>query len=266
MDDRTYIRLHDGMPDHPKVVGLSDKAFRLFVESMCWCSRYLTDGAVRVAAMRRMNGWSPAALKELAEAGLLEDGVAPDWDVHDYTEHQRTAAEVEEFRKMKRTAAVVGNHERWHVSRNLIDPGCDLCVIADASHVRSQTDDRSIVGSESECDRKSSPETETETEGKKKRLAQVGSDDDPDFTAWWSAYPRKIGKGQARKAYRGAVIGRHVEPKDLRIAAERYADDVHAKRTDPQYIPYPATWLNGERWGDIEAAAPAVRSNSPYEN
>ena len=43
-DRRTYITVHDGMPEHPKVDALSDKAFRALVGLWCWCSRNLTDG------------------------------------------------------------------------------------------------------------------------------------------------------------------------------------------------------------------------------
>ncbi len=259
MDDRTYIRLHDGMPDHPKVVGLSDAAFRLYVESLCWCSRHLTDGQVPPAAMQRMGGWSPDTLDELASARLLENGSGPAWHVHDYTQHQRTAGQVAEAREVKRVAGVTGNHERWHVARGFIDPSCELCEIGDASHVRSIKDRNTESGVRSELHPDRSQETETDTEVKKKRLAQVGSDDDPDFTAFWAAYPRKIGKGQARKAWRSAIIGRRVEAKDVVIASERYRDAVRLNGTEPQYIPHPATWLNGERYND----APEINESRP---
>lgn len=250
MDDRTYIRLHDGMPDHPKVIGLSHAAFRLYVESMCWCSRYLTDGIVPAAAIRRMTGYSPMALRELTAAGLIEDQEAPGWVIHDYTEHQRTADAVALLRKAKREAAAAGNHERWHVARRLPDPTCELCAITDVSQVRSLTDRTTESQMRSGCDPKPSQETETDTEGKNKTIAQPGSDDDPDFTAFWSAYPRKVGKGQARKAWRAAVAGRRVNPKELIAASERFGSDCRSRGTEAQFIPHPATWLNGERYAD----------------
>lgn len=279
MDDRTYIRLHDGMPDHPKVVGLSDAAFRLYVESLCWSGRHLTDGMVSAAALRRMGGWSPESIKELAEAGLLEVGQGASWVIHDYTEHQRTADEVAGYRKAKRTAGVTGNHERWHLARGLRDPECELCAIDDASrdgsHMRSHTASDNGRVSDREQNRKTSPETETETEREKepKTIDQCGSDDDPDFVTFWTAYPRKIGKGQARKAWRAAVRGRHVEPKTIIATAERFRDKTRTERTEARYIPHPATWLNGERYDDGEsddAGQPVMGavgySNSPWDN
>lgn len=63
------------------------------------------------------------------------------------------------------------------------------------------------------------------------------------FDEFWTAYPRKIAKKDARKAFA------KLKPKDIdKILA---ALDVQKKAwTDPQFIPYPATWLNGERWDD----------------
>lgn len=276
MDIRTYIRLHDGMPDHPKVVGLSDRAFRLYVESMCWCSRYLTDGTIPAAAMRRMHAWSQSAISELAEAGLVENGVPAGWAIHDYTEHQRTSAAVAEFRESKRVAGVVGNHERWHVARKIIDPSCEMCAIGDASHVRSVTDGTQESQQRSHTHRtriaNTSQETKTEKRSKSKpslsdaeQPPSPGSDQDPDFTAFWAVYLRKVGKGQARKAWRSAVIGHRVNPKTIIAAAERFRDECRSRGTAIEFIPHPATWLNGERWDDGSGEDPAIGSPDPWE-
>lgn len=66
------------------------------------------------------------------------------------------------------------------------------------------------------------------------------------FNQFWQIYPRRIGKGYARKAFLSAS-----KIEDLSIiiqAAEEFAHIM--KGTDPQYIPHPSTWLNGERWDD----------------
>lgn len=82
---------------------------------------------------------------------------------------------------------------------------------------------------------------------------------DAGFARFWLAYPRKTAKGDARKAYDRAVrklmaadINR--DPEMVLIGALERAK---AAWTDAQYIPHPATWLNGERWDDEpETAAP----------
>lgn len=65
------------------------------------------------------------------------------------------------------------------------------------------------------------------------------------FDHWWSAYPRKSGKGSARTAYAKAskLVGHSV----LLEAALRFRADPN--RQDP-YTAMPTTWLNQERWED----------------
>lgn len=124
-DTRTYIRVHDGMPDHPKVDGLSDKAFRLLVESWCWCSRHLTDGVMPGPTWRKRA--TPRARKELVSAGLavlLDDDTVR---FHDYLEHQRSAEEVEELKAARTEGGSYGAHVRWHLRRRIVHPECEHC-------------------------------------------------------------------------------------------------------------------------------------------
>ena len=79
-----------------------------------------------------------------------------------------------------------------------------------------------------------------------------------DFDRFWAAYPRKVGRGAARKAFARAVrlIG-EPEPLAAMLAA---LQRVRPSWRDPEFIPHPATWLNEERWSDgdaVAAAAPA---------
>lgn len=77
-----------------------------------------------------------------------------------------------------------------------------------------------------------------------------------DFDSWYALYPRKVAKGAARKAYAKALkIASH----DVLCAAARAFS---AKQTDKQFIPYPATWLNQERWLDEEATPKASVANA----
>lgn len=108
-DDRTYIKLHDGMPNHPKVRGLSDKAFRAFVSALCYCSQYRTDGEVVTAVARDLG--TPAAWRELVAAGLAQTS-GRGYTMHDYLEHQRSAAQIEELAEKRRAAGKLGGRPR----------------------------------------------------------------------------------------------------------------------------------------------------------
>lgn len=66
------------------------------------------------------------------------------------------------------------------------------------------------------------------------------------FDQLWEMYPRKVGKGQARKAYVSA--SKKIDFFDLLPKLEAYVATLDGK--DKQYMPHLATWLNGERWAD----------------
>jgi hypothetical protein len=71
-----------------------------------------------------------------------------------------------------------------------------------------------------------------------------------DFDTWWTAYPEKVGKGAARKAWPAARSKASLET--LIEGVRRY---VASKPVDRSYC-NPATWLNEERWDDQRAPPP----------
>ena len=67
------------------------------------------------------------------------------------------------------------------------------------------------------------------------------------FDDFWRTYPRKTGKAQAVKAWN------KLKPDDHQQAIGILPDHVaywHRVGTATQFIPHPATWLNGRRWED----------------
>lgn len=68
------------------------------------------------------------------------------------------------------------------------------------------------------------------------------------FAQFWSAYPRRVAKKDAFRALDRVRKAGEVEFKQLIVAVGNFARSVSGK--DRQYIPYPATWINGGRWDD----------------
>jgi hypothetical protein len=100
-DPRLFIKLHNGFPEHPKTVGLTDKAFRGVIELWCYCSRNKTDGIVLKAQVSRII--PPKTIRELIAAGyLIDDGDT--MEMHDYLEHQESAEDIKN-RRMARVEA-----------------------------------------------------------------------------------------------------------------------------------------------------------------
>ena len=81
----------------------------------------------------------------------------------------------------------------------------------------------------------------------------------PDFEKFWEAYPKKKGKGAARKAFDNA-IKKGVTGDVLIDAVNRQRYGSQWTKDNGQYIPYPATWLNQERWEDEPDFTPADNS------
>lgn len=80
------------------------------------------------------------------------------------------------------------------------------------------------------------------------------------FEVFWLAYPSKVGKDAARKAF-------HKRKPCESLLSEMLAAIEVQKRSDKwtkdggQYIPHPTTWLNQGRWMDEIDAGPDSRSS-----
>lgn len=69
------------------------------------------------------------------------------------------------------------------------------------------------------------------------------------FEEFWAAYPRKSGKGAARKSWEKLNPDEKLFCKII-SALEAQCKSEQWKRDHGQFIPYPATWLSQERWED----------------
>lgn len=76
---------------------------------------------------------------------------------------------------------------------------------------------------------------------------------DAAFDAWWTIYPRRVGKPKARTAFKAAA--KKAKGTDALFDGlapwVAYWDD----RGEPEFVPHPTTWLNGERWNDQPPAS-----------
>ena len=71
--------------------------------------------------------------------------------------------------------------------------------------------------------------------------------EDP-FDTFWREYPRKVGKGAARKSFEKAM--KKTDLKTILDAVEAQRQSSQWTKDNGQFIPHPATWLNQERWAD----------------
>lgn len=98
----TWLKIDDRFVRHPKVMPLSDKAFRLHLGALCYCAESLTDGRVSEHAVRMLlpvvgaQTWKKY-VNELVTAGLWtveEHG----WNINDYLDYNPSSVKVREQR------------------------------------------------------------------------------------------------------------------------------------------------------------------------
>lgn len=97
-----WIKVMNALRSNPKVVPISDGAFRLYIDALCWCNEHLTDGTIpdpMLGVLAPGLRAKPArAAEELVSARLwerLDNG----WLVHDYLEAQTSASKVAENKR-----------------------------------------------------------------------------------------------------------------------------------------------------------------------
>ncbi len=75
------------------------------------------------------------------------------------------------------------------------------------------------------------------------------------FDAFWQLYPRKVAKASALKSWRKVCTSEAIKD-EIMAGLERCIQGWHTVdfrrhvKLELQFIPYPATWLNGRRWED----------------
>lgn len=70
-----------------------------------------------------------------------------------------------------------------------------------------------------------------------------------DFDRFYATWPRKVGRPAALRAFTAAVR-RGTPPALITAGAAAYARWATETKQDPQFVPYPATWLNRDGWND----------------
>jgi len=80
------------------------------------------------------------------------------------------------------------------------------------------------------------------------------------FDAFWKAYPKKMGKDVAKKAFTKRKVGKQLL-QEILVSLDQQKKTDQWKKDGGQFIPAPATWLNQGRWQD--EVIPVQQSNLP---
>lgn len=75
------------------------------------------------------------------------------------------------------------------------------------------------------------------------------------FERFWLAYPKRLSKGQAEKAFAKIAPDEQLVDRML-TAIERAKTSEQWRKDNGQFVPHPATWLNAKGWEDELAPPP----------
>jgi hypothetical protein len=214
-------------------------AYGFFQAAKCYASRRGTNGFIPLAAMggaiypnvTRQQAVRLAQILATAndpgrpESKPLFEVVEGGWMIHDYLDYNPTAAQAKAKRDANRDRI-----KRWRnaqcnavTSENVTPPPYPVPdPVPVPKPLKAKTPSRAV--------------------------AHSGA-----FEAFWEIYPRKVARGAALKAWRAKKCEDFAA--DVLAALERQAAELRAKG---EYCPYPATWLNGERWKDVPPVGPIL--------
>jgi len=247
-----WFKVDDGLHDHRKARKVRRShpekrrdvsPFGLWVLAGSWAGGNGTSGFVPVEVLEEWDDNAAELAARLVDAGLwwptVQDG-EDGYGFHGW-EERNPVNEVDSGR--------YGNHLRWHVKRDVSNPECEYCIGA------TRPDDRPDSGTTSPPESSPVPSRPDPT---RKKGESDGADRFDDF---WAAYPRRVDKGHAQKAWTKAT--KTTAAQVIIDATKRYAAKVAS--SDPKFIPHASTWLNGERWLDEDATTVSALFDAPTE-
>lgn len=227
-----WVRIDDAMPRHPKFVEAGPLAGWLFVSALCYANQYTTDGFISETVIPVLTSIPDvdAEVQRLIRARLFER-VDGGYLIHDYLEFQPSADKIKSSREQARDRM---------------------------SRTRSQEVLKKFARTSDEVREKFTDPNPTQPNPtptrRGKRLSQQKEVDER-FETFWSSYPVKKAKANARAAW----DRREFSDEDVTLLMSAL-NRQRESWTDPRYIPHAATWLNQERWNDEVVVGPPGKS------
>lgn len=130
----------------------------------------------------------------------------------------------------------------------------------DRNNEISETRAKAGARKREQTETKANKTEQKEANENKRKQKQTKAEAGRRFETFWNAYPKKTAKESARKAFEkigvdDALLGVMLD------AIKKQAEGTQWQEAGGQFIPYPATWLNGRRWED-QPGEPAVRKGT----
>lgn len=233
-----FAKLSLDYADHPKIMRLSDAAFRVHIEMILYARKYETDGVIPNPVANRLGfGYETDPVSELCnndpDAPSLRKLDNGDYVLHGYSEMQETRADIEARRKRNASNGSKGGRPKTQKKPSGFQNENPL---ANPNRTQKKAE------SESESD----IEVVLRTTAQPAHASQAKFEHATEFDRFWSAYPRHVGKQRARSKY--AAAAKRADEETIIAGAQRLASDPNLP--EQQFIPHPSTWLERDGWED----------------
>ena len=237
-----WIESHQELGRHPKIkrlanaTGLTKAAAIGYLHLLWWWALdYAQDGVIthysaeEIADGAQWDGDPDAFLNALIESGFVDEGNGK-LVIHDWHEYAGRLIEKRQANRMRSQRARDANkHESVSTERepNAYDTHTER--IPYRATVPNQPN--------STVPNRTIPYHTTD-------MSDVDA-----FYEFWKLYPKKVGKGEAKKAW-GKIKPGKALTETILAAIPRALQSDQWRRENGRFIPNPATWLNQGRWDD----------------
>lgn len=122
----TWFKVDDQLAFHRKATLAGNPAMGLWVRAGSWCAGDENGDIVPDAIVTALGG-TKAQCQRLVKVGLWHraDG---GYRFHDWHDFQPSALDLRLAKEKESESGTKGNHKKWHVNRNIVNPECPLCV------------------------------------------------------------------------------------------------------------------------------------------
>ncbi len=245
----SWVRIDDKFFSNKKTLAVSKDAKLLYLSAICHAGAHLTNGFIHLkevpvlAAQCEIKGAS-RLIKELVAESMwvpVEDG----YQIHDYLEYNSSAEDVERERERARER-MKGIRSKGKGNRPRTDSEPPQNNGEGAQDVRAN-----IRGTSPEVplmfNDSPTPIHTTTTSDEVVEPPKPPSSVDRRFAEFWEAYPKKVDKDRARKAF-SRIRWSKVEFSTVMAALEQHKQSAQWTKDNGEFVPYPATWINNARW------------------
>lgn len=211
-----WFRFYHETLDDPKVQSLPDSLFKAWINILCLacrCGGRLPNVMDIAFSLRMSLAKTEAVITALKGKGLIDnvDGCETPHNWHGRQfQSDLSTARVKRFRNAQRNVS-------------------ETASATPPEQIQNRTD----------------TDTPTVPSRTKRSLVEYSGG----FLSFWNAYPRRVGKGAAAKAWKAAKPDEELTLKILSALEEAKASP-QWRRDNGQFIPHPSTWLNQRRWED----------------